>query len=188
MLGFKSVTVFVFIFSLLCINHNAVAQTVVSLQFVSTGISTDIDINNDGFGSTLFTGTFVSKEFGINQLSFLVDLADAKTGCTTSLEAGNEDGAEFNATGNLIINVPSKDGKNGISQLRIDMIDLVCVSLSSSLPNFSAVESGTIAGGTGIFAGATGSITGVLVGTFLQADEGGFFFTASGSSTLTLDD
>jgi len=69
MLGFKSVTVFVFIFSLLCMNHNAVAQTVVSLQSVGTGITTNIDADDNLFPAILGTGTFVSKEFGINQFS-----------------------------------------------------------------------------------------------------------------------
>ena len=76
------------------------AQIVESLQSVSTGISTNIDANDDGLPATLFTGTFVSKKFGINQFSNLNEIVDAGQGCTTS---GGEAGSKFVlvGTGNL---------------------------------------------------------------------------------------
>jgi len=194
MLRFKSFTVSVFIFSLLCINHSAIAQTVVSLQSVSTSILTTINANDDDFGAVLVTGTFVSKEFGINQFSQLTEITPGCTSCcTTSFDdAGDEWVKVEPEPGNLIINVPSKGGKDGISQLRIEITSSdVCFSIPNP-GTFSVEQSGTIVGGTGIFADATGSITGGFVGTSLQVDTNSPIFQVfsvnSGLWTLTLND
>jgi len=67
----------------------------------------------------------------------------------------------------------------------------VCFSIPNP-GNFSIENTGIIVGGTGTFAGATGSITGDFVGTGLQADDTGLKFQVfsvnSGLWTLTLDD
>lgn len=154
-----------------------------SNNFVGTFVNGTTDTNSDGFSAAVLTLQGQSTSLGANSIGSKLELIPVvpEEPCITP-NGGNG----FEATlveGVQVISISGDD------QIFIELQDLTeCLAEDTDTdPSFSFSGVGLITGGVGEFEEASGTTTFSGTGTFMISDDSGFFGSANGELTGTIE-
>jgi len=161
-----------------CENSSRAQTTTIPFtnNFAGSFVNGTVDSNADGFASAVVTEFGQSEALGLNSISSKLEMspADPVEPCITP--GGGE--------GTIAVLI---DGAQVITADGPDQIYVSLTSLSQCVPDdvaanpgFSYEGQGVITGGTGAYAGASGTVSFTGTGAYLVSDESGFFGSSSG--------
>ena len=145
-------------------------------NFAGSFVNGTVDSNSDGFASAVVTELGQSEVLGRNAISSKLEMSPVNPvePCTT--QGGGE--------GTMAVLI---DGAQVITADAPDQIYVNLTVLSQCVPDdvvadpgFSYEGQGVITGGTGAYAGATGTVSITGTGSYLVSDDSGFFGSSSG--------
>ena len=161
-----------------CENSSRAQTTTIPFtnNFAGSFVNGTVDSNSDGFASAVVTEFGQSEILGLNSISSKLEMSpvDPVEPCITPGGGG----------GTVAVLI---DGAQVITADGPDQIYVSLTALSQCVPDdvaadpgFSYEGQGVITGGTGAYAGASGTVSITGAGAYLVSDDSGFFGSSSG--------